>query len=121
MKAALHWTVSDFPAYNLVSGWSTHGRLACPVCMESTKSLFLKNGKKHSWFDAHRQFLPDGHHFRSERNTFRKNCTEFDPTPRRRSGDEIEYMVNQLSGLPRVEQKGKKGKLVIPGHGDDHN
>ena len=30
-------------------------------------------------------------------------------------------MVNQLSGLPRVEQKGKKGKLVIPGHGEDHN
>ncbi|XP_052627027.1 uncharacterized protein LOC122197509 [Lactuca sativa] len=33
MKAILLWTVSDFPAYAMLSGWSTHGKLACPYCM----------------------------------------------------------------------------------------
>jgi len=30
MRAALMWTINDFPAYGMLSGWSTHGRLACP-------------------------------------------------------------------------------------------
>ncbi|OMO57751.1 Transposon, En/Spm-like protein [Corchorus capsularis] len=34
LRAALMWTISDFPAYAMLSGWSTHGRLACPYCME---------------------------------------------------------------------------------------
>jgi hypothetical protein len=30
MRAALMWTINDFPAYGMLSGWSTHGKLACP-------------------------------------------------------------------------------------------
>ena len=30
MRAALMWTINDFPAYGMLSGWSTHGLLACP-------------------------------------------------------------------------------------------
>ena len=33
LHAALMWTINDFPAYGMLSGWSTHGLLACPVCM----------------------------------------------------------------------------------------
>ncbi|KAL6520573.1 hypothetical protein OROMI_032133 [Orobanche minor] len=44
MRAALLWTVSDFPAYGMLSGWSTHGIRACPYCMEYTKSFWLKHG-----------------------------------------------------------------------------
>ncbi|XP_052622260.1 uncharacterized protein LOC128127643 [Lactuca sativa] len=33
MKAILLWTVSDFPAYAMLSGWSIHGKLACLYCM----------------------------------------------------------------------------------------
>ncbi|XP_024636351.1 uncharacterized protein [Medicago truncatula] len=29
MRAALMWTINDFPAYGMLSGWGTHGRLAC--------------------------------------------------------------------------------------------
>jgi hypothetical protein len=29
MRAALMWTINDFPAYGMVSGWSMHGKLAC--------------------------------------------------------------------------------------------
>ena len=35
MKAMLLWTVSDFPAYGMLSGWSTHGIDGCPICMKN--------------------------------------------------------------------------------------
>ncbi|KAL6564873.1 hypothetical protein OROMI_016323 [Orobanche minor] len=31
LKAALMWTISDFPGYAMLSGWSTKGKYACPV------------------------------------------------------------------------------------------
>jgi hypothetical protein len=34
MRAALMWTINDFPAYGMVSGWSTHEKLTCPYSME---------------------------------------------------------------------------------------
>jgi len=52
------WTINDFPAYGMLSGWSTHGRLACSYCMEHTKSFTLTYGQKSYWFDCHRRFLP---------------------------------------------------------------
>ncbi|GJX25674.1 transposon, En/Spm-like protein [Tanacetum coccineum] len=48
LKAALLWTVSDFPAYAMLSGWSTHGKLACPHCMGDVDSFQLQNGGKPS-------------------------------------------------------------------------
>jgi len=38
MRATLLWTINDFPAYGNLSGWSTHGKKACPVCLEDTTS-----------------------------------------------------------------------------------
>ncbi|GKV36691.1 hypothetical protein SLEP1_g44793 [Rubroshorea leprosula] len=37
MKAALLWTVSDFPGYGMLSGWSTHGsfKTQCYICSYS--------------------------------------------------------------------------------------
>jgi len=40
----LMWTINDFPAYGMLSGWSTHGKLACPYCMENNKAFTLANG-----------------------------------------------------------------------------
>ena len=34
MRVALLWTISDFLAYGNLSGWSTKGYMACPVCNE---------------------------------------------------------------------------------------
>lgn len=44
LRAALMWTISDFPAYGMLSGWSTHENLSCPYCMEHNKAFRLKNG-----------------------------------------------------------------------------
>ena len=70
MRAALMWTISDFPAYGMLSGWSTHGKLACPYCMGENPAIRLKHGKKQSWFDCTRVFLPQGHRFRYQNNAF---------------------------------------------------
>jgi hypothetical protein len=51
MRAALMWTINDFPAYGMLSGWSTHGKLACPYCMENNKAFTLANRGKASLFE----------------------------------------------------------------------
>jgi hypothetical protein len=50
MRATLMWTINDFPAYGMVSGWSTHGKLASPYCMENNKAFTLTNGGKAFFF-----------------------------------------------------------------------
>jgi len=79
MRASLMWTINDFPAYGMLSGWMTAGKLACPYCMENSKAFTLKHGRKNTWFDCHRQFLPMDHEFRKMKNAFRKNKVESDP------------------------------------------
>lgn len=73
MQASLLWTISDFPAYSMLSGWSTACRLACPHCMDSTDAFTLPASGKQSWFDNHRKFLPIDHLFRRKRKAFTKN------------------------------------------------
>ncbi|XP_019100804.1 PREDICTED: uncharacterized protein LOC104789085 [Camelina sativa] len=72
MRVALMWKINDFPAYGMVSGWMTHGRLACPYCLDETQSFWLQNGRKHSWFDCHRKFLPQDHPYRRNVQAFRR-------------------------------------------------
>jgi len=44
------WTINDFPAYEMVSGWSMHGKITCPYCMENNKAFMITNGGKASFF-----------------------------------------------------------------------
>jgi hypothetical protein len=57
MRAALMWTINDFSAYGMLSGWSTHGKLACPYCTENNKAFTLTNGGKTSFFLLSLSFL----------------------------------------------------------------
>ncbi|CAH9090657.1 unnamed protein product, partial [Cuscuta europaea] len=66
MKAAIIWTISDFPAYGVLSGWSTHGLMGCPICMEKSDANWLKFSGKPSYFDCHRKFLPMNHRYRKD-------------------------------------------------------
>jgi len=70
MRAALMWTINDFPAYGMLSGWSTHGKLACPYCIENNKAFTLANGGKASFFYCHHPFLPLNHRYRTNRKDF---------------------------------------------------
>jgi len=53
MRVALMWAINDFPAYKIVSGWSTHGKLTCPYCMENNKAFTLTNEGKTSFFNCY--------------------------------------------------------------------
>ncbi|XP_023762560.1 uncharacterized protein LOC111911018 [Lactuca sativa] len=55
-------TISDFPAYANLSGYSTKGKKACPVCEKDTVFLWLGECKKHGdLFDGktEKQDIPD--------------------------------------------------------------
>jgi len=86
MKAACMRTINDFPAFGMLSRWSTNGQLACPVCMKQQKALRLRNGGKFSWFDCHWCFLSRNYAFRRNRIAFRKGRIITGDTPRRLFG-----------------------------------
>ncbi|WCJ43095.1 hypothetical protein M5689_023857 [Euphorbia peplus] len=101
LRAALMWTISDFPAYSMLSGWTTAGKRACPYCMDKSQAFTLPNGGKTSWFDSHRIFLPTNHPFRRNRKSFKKNRTEVGTAPPIMTGEEILQQLNEL-GLLKV-------------------
>ncbi|XP_021755332.1 uncharacterized protein LOC110720599 [Chenopodium quinoa] len=99
LRAAVLWTVSDFPAYGMLSGWATAGKKACPHCMEKTKAFWLEHGGKVSWFDCHWQFLLTDHPFRNSKTAFCKNKEEKGAPPHIMSGEELWECVK---GLPKA-------------------
>ncbi|CAH9057817.1 unnamed protein product [Cuscuta epithymum] len=76
MRAILLWTISDLPAYAMLSGWTTKGKFAFPYCTEFTEAFWLPHSKKHSWCDNHMKFLPGDHPFRFDENNFTKGGVE---------------------------------------------
>ena len=44
MCVAILWTINDFPAYANLSGWSTKGQFACPICNKDCLLYRLQNG-----------------------------------------------------------------------------
>ncbi|CAK8530432.1 unnamed protein product [Lathyrus sativus] len=83
LRAALMWTINDFPAYRMLFGWGTHGKMGCPYCMEFTKAFTLEFGGKSSRFVCHRRFLPRDHVFRRNKTDFKKDVRVKDlPPPR---------------------------------------
>ena len=69
LHALLLWTINDFPAYAMLSGWSTKGKFACPYCHKDTEYLWLKHGRKHCYM-GHRCFLPSDHPWRNNKVSF---------------------------------------------------
>ena len=103
MRASLLWTISDFSAYSMLSGWSTTRKLTSQHCMEYSDAFSLPNGRKTSWFNNHRKFLPHNHPFRRNKNRFIKNKTIFSHSPPTRSGTEILEHIEML-GLRKVTE-----------------
>ncbi|XP_058739830.1 uncharacterized protein LOC131612031 [Vicia villosa] len=116
MRAALMWTINDFPAYGMLSGWGTHGKMGCPHCMNHTKAFTLDFGGKSSWFDCHRRFLPTNHEFRRNKDAFRKGIKVKDLPPPRLSSTQV---WNNVCDLPKFTDYGEARR--IKGYGVDHN
>ncbi|RDX98752.1 hypothetical protein CR513_18290, partial [Mucuna pruriens] len=96
MKAILLWTIRDFPAYGMLSSWSTHGKIVCPYCIKHNKSFVLKHGRKCCWFDCHHQYLPLEHSFHHDRYFLKNSTIERSLPPPQQKGIEIMSRVSQL-------------------------
>ncbi|XP_061363146.1 uncharacterized protein LOC133306783 [Gastrolobium bilobum] len=95
MKAALIWTISDFPGLGILSGWNTYTKFACPTCNIDATSCRLKYSKK--WcFMGHRRFLERGHKFRLMKKHFDGTIEERDP-PIMLSGSEILKQLDDIN------------------------
>ena len=117
LRAVLMWTINDFLAYAMLSGWTTHGRLACPYCMDKTKAFQLKNGRKTSWFDCHQCFLPTDHYYRRNTKKFKRGRVVNDNPPDLRTGEEL---LKEIECCPKtVVCGGNHGRLR--GYGKTHN
>ncbi|CAH9142220.1 unnamed protein product [Cuscuta epithymum] len=90
------WTISDFPAYGMLSGWSTAGIMSCPICMENTSAFYLKYSRKPCHFDCHRKFLPLNHSYRKDKTSFLKDKIERSAPPPRLNGGELWARVRSI-------------------------
>jgi hypothetical protein len=110
LRAALLWTINDFPGYADISGWSTKGRLACPTCNEHTGSEWLKNGGKWCYM-RHRRFLNPSHHWRRQKQQWNGKA-EHGEAPPTLSGEEIaEKMAHFPENVYGKTRKRKAGEL----------
>ncbi|CAL9012815.1 unnamed protein product, partial [Prunus brigantina] len=96
LRAAVMWTVNDFPAYAMVSGWSTKGYMACPVCKENVTSGWHA-GKV--CYLGHRRWLSWDHEWWEKDKEFDGN-TEHRLRPREWCDDEILEQLNRLDFSP---------------------
>ena len=92
MRAAMLWTINDFPAYALMSGWSTKGYMACPTCNEHTPSITV-NSK--IGYVGHRRFL--------EMNDPRRKDKQYDGKVEKRAPPPVLMGVNILSQLEKIQ------------------
>jgi len=113
LRVAYLWSVHDFMAYAIFTGWSTHGRLTCPYCGSDTDCFCLAHGGKITYFDCHRRWLPRKHPFRSDKKNFIKNTVVTKGPPKRLNAAEIYAQLNNLV----LNEKGDK----YEGFGVDHN
>ncbi|KAK8578621.1 hypothetical protein V6N13_100449 [Hibiscus sabdariffa] len=100
LRAALLWTINDFPTDANLSGWSTKGRYACPCCAAQTCSRWLYNGKKLCYM-GHRPWLDENHSFRYEHNLF-DGTEEFRAAPEQTTGcmsSEVTSCIIELSNI----------------------
>ena len=106
LRAGLLWTISDFPGYAVLSGWSTKGKLACPVCHYCTSSSYLKHSRKVVYMN-HRKFLPPDHKLRSDKRRFNGQVeTNLCPPPL--TGKDIEELLhNYKNNFGKLRKKKK--------------
>ncbi|XP_004514575.1 uncharacterized protein [Cicer arietinum] len=105
MRAALLWTVNDFPAYAMLSGGSTKRKFVFPTCNHETSSTYLKHSRKMCYM-GHRVFLDSNHVWRS-------NATYFDGKPEYRSPPSLldtTRILKDLQDIPDVLGEKKEMK-----------
>lgn len=106
MRAALMWTISDFPALTMLFGWSTKGRLACPTCNYKTCSKYLKLSRKMCYL-GHRAFLPPDYPYRRDKKSFNGE-EDHRPAPTPLLGMEVFEKLQHFSNIFGKGQKKRR-------------
>ncbi|XP_074360362.1 uncharacterized protein LOC141700518 [Apium graveolens] len=112
LRARVLWTISDFPGYAMLSGWSTKGKLGCPVCHYETSSLYLKHSKKMCYMN-HRKFLPSAHKWRMDTKRF-NGVIEMGQCPSVLTGTDIEELLSGYVNQFGLQNKKAKSKTEGP-------
>ncbi|XP_039142533.1 uncharacterized protein LOC120279674 [Dioscorea cayenensis subsp. rotundata] len=104
------WTINDFPAYAILSGWITKGKYACPCCAAETASRWLSNGQKFCYM-GHRRWLAKDHPYRLQKHLF-DGTLELREAPLSTSGSDILLMLNDVQYRygKRIKQRLRKSK-----------
>lgn len=87
LRAALFWTINDFPAYGNLSGSIVKGYNACPICVEKTLPKRLKHSQKLIYL-RHRRWKERYHPYRRQRAAF-DNQQEYETAPVPLTGEEV--------------------------------
>jgi hypothetical protein len=96
LRAILMWTISDFPAYGLISGLTCKGYKGCPCCGPNTDARMAKTGDMLSnrsirgtkiVYGGIRRYLPRHHPYRRNRRFNGLEEHRLRPTPL--SGEDI--------------------------------
>lgn len=107
IRATVMWTINDFLAYDMLFGWRTKSKFACPNCAFDTKSARLKHGHKECYLD-HRRWLLNKHRYCSLRKLF-DGKVELRKPPIPMTGSTC---LASLSGLTFEVGKGKKKSVT---------
>ncbi|KAK9076729.1 hypothetical protein SSX86_005063 [Deinandra increscens subsp. villosa] len=105
LKAAVLSTISDFPGYANLSGWSTKGEYACPLCAFDKSSRWLDHGKKWCYM-GHRRWLHTNHCSRKDTRSF-DGYEELRDPPNPPSGvvslnqlEHVDFLVDNVEKSP---------------------
>ncbi|KAL8118869.1 hypothetical protein AgCh_016384 [Apium graveolens] len=91
LKDVVLWTISDFPAYAYLFGWSTAGKLACPVCLEDRRSRRITDKQ---CFTGHRCYLSANHSWKRSKDY--DGFSELRDPPRTFTGEDILKQLEEV-------------------------
>ena len=103
LHAMLFCTINDFPVYGNLSGYSTKGHKACPICEEDTCHHQLQHGRKTVYL-GHRRFLHANHSYRRLRKAF-NGCQENELAPTPLTGSQVYDRVKDIEVVFGKAQK----------------
>ncbi|XP_057461897.1 uncharacterized protein LOC130752117 [Actinidia eriantha] len=95
MRAALSWTIHDWPAFGDISGWRTKGHYSCYTCNDEP---YFESLRSKTAYINHRCYLPENHPERRKRVAYngmqekQKRSLEF-PV------EKIQEQLNNITGV----------------------
>ncbi|CAM8959386.1 unnamed protein product [Rhodiola kirilowii] len=85
MKAAVIWTISDFPGLGMLGGLKSKGYKACPMCLDDVDSIHLAGRMS---YQGHRRWLDTNHSWRHQTTKFNGEV-ELRDAPPSLTGEEV--------------------------------